>query len=204
MNDKASFLARGVGSMVTAAATMAVMSPTLAFAAEEGGGLDAIMPHMDEFIPMLVAFVVLWVILAKFGWPIFEGMLKKRENTINDAIEKSEAAKVESERVLQEYKKELAEAKSQAANIVAEAKRAGEAAKADITEQAQKEAADMIEKARGAIEAEKKAAIAELQGSVADTSIAVAAKIIGNDLSDDEHRQLIERYVNEAGSFNAN
>lgn len=204
MNDKASFLARGVGSMVTAAATMVVMSPTLAFAAEEGGGLDAIMPHMDEFIPMLVAFVVLWVILAKFGWPIFEGMLKKRENTINDAIEKSEAAKVESERVLQEYKKELAEAKSQAANIVAEAKRAGEAAKADITEQAQKEAADMIEKARGAIEAEKKAAIAELQGSVADTSIAVAAKIIGNDLSDDEHRQLIERYVNEAGSFNAN
>lgn len=62
----------------------------------------------------------------------------------------------------------------------------------------------MIEKARGAIEAEKKAAIAELQSSVADTSIAVASKVIGADLSDDEHRQLIERYVNEAGSFNAN
>ena len=62
----------------------------------------------------------------------------------------------------------------------------------------------MIEKARGAIEAEKKAAIAELQSSVAETSIAVASKVIGADLSDDEHRQLIERYVNEAGSFNAN
>ena len=62
----------------------------------------------------------------------------------------------------------------------------------------------MIEKARGTIEAEKKAAIAELQSSVADTSIAVASKVIGADLSDDEHRQLIERYVNEAGSFNAN
>ena len=73
-----------------------------------------------------------------------------------------------------------------------------------ITAQAQKEAADMIEKARVAIEAEKKSAIAELQGSVADTSIAVASKLIGSDLSDDEHRALIERYVNEAGSFNAN
>ena len=61
----------------------------------------------------------------------------------------------------------------------------------------------MIEKARLAIESEKKAAIAELQGSVADTSIAVASRIIGQDLSDDEHRAIIERYVNEAGSFNA-
>ena len=62
----------------------------------------------------------------------------------------------------------------------------------------------MIEKARAAIETEKKAAIAELQGSVADTSIAVASRLIGDDLSDEEHRKIIERYVNEAGSFNAN
>lgn len=205
MNARASNMVRGLGSMAASAAAAALMSPTLAFAAEEeSGGIQAILPQMNEFIPMLVAFLILWFILAKFGWPIFEGMLEKREKTIRDSIEKSEAAKVESERVLAEYKKELAEAKSQAATIVAEAKKTAEGAKADITAQAQKEAAEMIEKARGAIEAEKKAAIAELQGSVADTSIAVATKIFGSDLSDDEHRQLIERYVNEAGSFNAN
>ena len=61
----------------------------------------------------------------------------------------------------------------------------------------------MIEKAHAAIEAEKKAAISDLQGSVADLSINVAAKLIGNDLTDDEHRKMIERYVAEAGSFNA-
>ena len=205
MNVKASNMARGLGSMVTSAAAVAAFSPTLAFAAEEGGGgISAILPVMDEFIPMLVAFIILWIILAKFGWPIFEGMLDKREKTIKDSIEKSEAAKEESERVLQEYKKELAEAKTQAASIIADAKKTAEGAKADITAQAQKEAADMIEKARGAIESEKKAAIAELQGSVADTSIAIASKLFGSDLSDEEHRQLIERYVNEAGSFNAN
>ena len=53
-------------------------------------------------------------------------------------------------------------------------------------------------------EAEKKAAISELQGSVADLSISVASRVIGNDLNDDEHRKIVERYVNEAGSFNAN
>ena len=105
--------------------------------------------------------------------------------------------------MLAQYKQELAEAKATAAQIVADAKAAGTAAKADITAQAQREASDMIAKAQVAIDAEKKAAIAELQGSVADVSIAVASKLIGSDLSDDEHRALIERYVNEAGSFNA-
>ena len=54
------------------------------------------------------------------------------------------------------------------------------------------------------IEAEKKAAISELQGSVADLSVSVASRLIGEDLNDAEHRKIIERYVNEAGSFNAN
>ena len=115
----------------------------------------------------------------------------------------SSEAQIEAERTLQEYQTQLAEAKAQASQIVADARATGEAVKADITAQAQAEAADMIAKAKVAIEAEKKAAINELQGSIADTSIAVAAKLIGTDLSDDEHRAIIERYVNEAGTFNA-
>ena len=62
----------------------------------------------------------------------------------------------------------------------------------------------MIEKAHAAIEAEKKAAVSELQASVADLSVAVAGKLIGNDLSDEQHRAMIKRYVEEAGSFNVN
>lgn len=188
-------------SGIAAAVMASVLCPVPAFAAS---GIEAIMPVMDEFIPMLIAFILLWIILAKFGWPLFDKMLVKRETTIKDSLEKSEEARQESERVLAEYKRELADAKTTAAQIVADAKTAGEAAKADITAQAQKEAADMIAKAQQAIEAEKKAAIEELQSSIADTSIAVASKLIGSDLSDDEHRKLIERYVNEAGSFNAN
>ena len=53
------------------------------------------------------------------------------------------------------------------------------------------------------IEAEKKAAVAELQGSIADLSVDVASRLVGHDLNDDEHRKIIEHYVTEAGSFNA-
>lgn len=192
---------RYAASGMAAALAATALIPVPAFAA--GGGIEAILPVMDEFIPMLIAFIILWIILAKFGWPLFDKMLAKRENTIKESLEKSEEARQESERVLAEYKQELADAKATAAQIIADAKAAGDAAKADITAAAHKEAADMIAKAQVAIEAEKKAAISELQSSVADISIEVASKLIGNDLSDDEHRALIERYVNEAGSFNA-
>lgn len=191
------------GVVLATAGAAALAMPSYAFASEEGG-MSAILPNMDEFIPMLVAFIILWVVLAKFGWPMFEGMLEKRQTTIRDDLKKAEDARQESERLLAEYKQQLAESKAEAARIVADAKKAGEDVKADITAKANKEAADMIEKAHAAIEAEKKAAAAELRDSVAEISVAVAAKLIGNDLSDDEHRKMIKRYVEEAGSFNAN
>lgn len=180
--------------------------PTAALAAEEeaAGGLSVILPNMLEFVPMLVAFIILWIILAKFGWPMFNGMLEKRENTIREALKKSEEAQIESERVLAEYKQQLADAKAQSTQIIADARAIGEAVKADITAQAQTEASDMIAKAKLAIEAEKKQAIADLQASIADTSVDVASRLIGQDLTEGEHRAIIERYVKEAGSFNGN
>ena len=199
--------ARACG-IVAAAIGASFALPALAFAAEEKTGLAVILPDMNEFIPMLVAFIILviilWIILAKFGWPIFDGMLEKRENTIHEALKRSEEAKIEAERTLAEYQQQLAEAKAQAAQIVAEAKEMGEAVRADITKQAQEESAAMIEKAKIAIEAEKKAAMAELQHSVADLSVDVASRLVATDLSDDDHRAIIERYVSEAGSFHAN
>ena len=176
--------------------------PTFAFAAEEGG-ISAILPDMNEFVPMLIAFIIIVVVLAKFGWPMFEGIMVRRETAIKESLEKSEAARIESEKLLEEYKQQLAEAKAQASQIVADAKKAGESVKADIEGKAQVEAANMIEKAKVAIEAEKKQAVHELQSSVADLTVSVTARIVGEDLSDDEHRAIIERYVNEAGSFNA-
>ena len=205
MKAKAKETSARIGLAALVGAGMTFAFPALAFAAEEesSGGLSAILPDMAEFIPMLVIFILLWIVLAKFGWPKFEAMLEKREMTIKDSLEKSEQARVESERVLEEYKRQLEDAKAQAAQI-ADAKKTGEAVKADITDKAQSEATAMIEKAHNAIEAEKKAAISELQGSVADLSVSVASRLIGEDLNDAEHRKIIERYVNEAGSFNAN
>jgi F-type H+-transporting ATPase subunit b len=205
----------GVGRRVfmigMAAVASSLLAPALAFAAEnaeaeeEGSsGLALLIPNLGEVIPMLVGFIILWIILAKFAWPTITGMLDKRVSTIKDSLEKAEQANIESERLLAEHKAQLDEAKKQAAEIVSQAKQTGESIKTDITTQAHAEADAIIAKAKAAIEAEKKTAIAELQGSAADLTIQVAKKVIGKDLSDAEHKDIIERYIAEAGSFNDN
>ena len=202
MTAKINNVAKKLSYGIVAAGAMSFAFPFSALAAEEQAGIDAILPQMNEFIPMLIAFLILWFILAKFGWPVFENMLVRRENTIKDALAKAEEARLASEQAMQEHEDQLVEARALAAQIVADAKKSGEALQADITATAQKQADEMIEKARAAIEYEKKAAVEELQGSVADMTIAVASRVIGSDLSDAEHRAIIERYIDEAGSFN--
>ncbi len=208
-NNKTASNALKIGALASAVVlAMSVfaglLSPTLAFASEEASssGIGAIIPNPIEFFPMLIAFIILCIVLGKFGWPMFNGMLEKREKSIRDALEQSENAKVEAEKVLEEYKKQLESAKAESAEIVATARTNAEAIEADLKKKAEASAEEIIAKAKISIEAEKKAAIAELQSSVADMSIDVASKLIANDLSDDEHRKIIEKYIVEAGSFN--
>ena len=182
----------------------AAAATTSEAASEEHESKNPLIPNPLEAIPMLVGFLVLLLILGKFGWPTITNMLDKRVTTIRESLEQAENAKIESERLLEEHRAQLADAKKQAAQIIAEAKQSAEAVKADITAKAQVEAEGMIAKARVAIDAEKKAAIADLQSSVADLSISVAGRLIGQDLSDADHRKIIEHYLAEAGALNAN
>ena len=193
------------GAAAIAAGAVALAAPSLALAEENSDlGIGILIPNMSEFIPALIAFLVIWVVLAKFAWPMIVGMLDKRQETIKNNLDEAEAAKIEAQRSLEEYKKQLAEARREAAGIVDEARRAGEQVKADITAQAQAQADEMIAKAKKSIEKEKQAAIADLQSSVADLSVAVAGRFIGEGLSVADQRKLIEKYVAEAGALDAN
>ena len=193
------------GAAALAAGAVALAAPSLALAEENSDlGIGILIPNLSEFIPALIAFLVIWVVLAKFAWPMIVGMLDKRQETIKNNLDEAAAAKIEAQRSLEEYKKQLADARREAAGIVDEARRAGEQVKADITAQAQAQADEMIAKAKKSIEKEKLAAIADLQSSVADLSVAVAGRFIGEGLSDADQRKLIEKYVAEAGALDAN
>ena len=162
--------------------------------------MKLLLPNMAEFIPACIAFIIIWIILAKFAWPMVLKMMEERESKIQGDLDAAEQAKTKAESDAKAYSDRLAAAEREAADIVAQAKREGEEERARILAQAQKDAAATIAKAHDAVDSERKKAMAELSGSVIDLSVEIASKLVGNDLTDDQHRRLAERYLQEVGA----
>ena len=169
----------------------------------ENSGISVILPNMIEFIPMLIAFIIVAIVLWKFGWPKFEGMLEARKSKIEDDLKESESKRIEAEKLVEDYKKKLEEAEKQADEIIKEAKLSGSEIGKDIEESAKKQAESTTEKAKLTIEQQKKAAEQDIKTKSVDIAIAAVKKFVSKDMTDAEHRKLIEKYVKEAGSLKA-
>lgn len=182
------------------ASLLVASTPVVALAEEENTGMKLLLPNMAEFIPACIAFIIIWIILAKFAWPMVLKMMEERESKIQGDLDAAEQAKSQAESDAKAYSDRLAAAEREAADIVAQAKREGEEERARILAQAQKDAAATIAKAHDAVDSERKKAMAELSGSVIDLSVEIASKLVGNDLTDDQHRRLAERYLQEVGA----
>jgi F-type H+-transporting ATPase subunit b len=152
----------------------------------------------------IVAFVVVFFVLAKFAFPPITKMLDERATKIRESLEKAEDTRVEAERLLDEYKAQMADARAEAAQVIEQGRKVAESMKAEILAKAREEAEAEKAKAVAAITAEKESAMAELKGEVADLSVAVAGKIIGSSLSKADHEALIDKYLAEVGSLNEN
>jgi len=166
--------------------------------------MEALIPKAPEIFVSLVSFLVLFVILAKFAFPPVTKMLDERAEKIRESLEKAEETRIEAERLLEEYRVQMAEARAEAGKVIEQGRTVAENMKNEIVAKAREEAEAEKTKAIDAIKAEKLAAMAELQASVADLSVAVAGKIIGQKLSAADHAALIERSIAEVGSLHEN
>ena len=175
-------------------------TPVLAFAEESAVGPDILIPKMAEFIPALIAFLVILVILSKLVWPSVLEMMEKRQQKIQDDLDAAERSKIEAAEEAKSYEAKILEAHHEADAIVAKAKKEAEEVRSAVLAKAQREAADIIAKARGAVDSERHKAMIELSSSVVDLSVEIASKIIGNDLSVEEQRRLAEKYLAEVGT----
>ena len=180
-------------------AALAALVPTPAFA-EAPSGADLLLPKMAEFIPALIAFLVIWFVLAKLAWPSILGMMEKRQQKIQDDLDAAANEKVAAEKEHRDYQAQIAEARHEADEIVAKAKREAEAERSRILAKAQEDAAATVAKAHDAVDSERRKAMIELSSSVVDLSVEIAGKIIGNDLSEAEQRRLAEKYLAEVGT----
>jgi len=165
--------------------------------------MDKIIPLSSEVLVALVSFGVLFVLMWKFALPPITKMLDERAEKIKDSLEKAEETRVEAERLLDEYKVQLAEARQEANRVIEQGRKVADTMKDEIVAKANEERESMLVRAREEIQGEKRAAMAELQAQVADLSVAVAGRLIGTTLSADDHKALIEKVVAEVGSLDA-
>ena len=166
--------------------------------------MELIIPNTTEMWINIAAFAVLFFVLAKFAFPPITKMLDERAAKIRESLEKAEDTRVEAERLLEEYKVQMAEARSEATQVIEQGRKVAESMKAEIIAKAKEGAEAERAKAIEAIKAEKTAAMGELQAQVADLSVAVAGKIIGTSLSKKDHEALIDSFLAEVGSLNEN
>lgn len=148
-------------------AALAALVPTPAFA-EAPSGADLLLPKMAEFIPALIAFLVIWFVLAKLAWPSILGMMEKRQQKIQDDLDAAANEKVAAEKEHRDYQAQIAEARHEADEIVAKAKREAEAERSRILAKAQEDAAATVAKAHDAVSSERRKAMIELSSSVVD------------------------------------
>lgn len=156
-------------------------------------------PDLGLLFWMLAAFLVVFCILAKFGFPVITRMVAERKQYIDDSLRKAHEAAVKLDNIKQECESMLNSARAKQADILKEAA----ATRDSIIEQAQNKArsegARLIADAKTAIEAEKKAAISDIRKQVLSLSVEVAEKVLRRDLeSDKAQMELIDRILDES------
>jgi F-type H+-transporting ATPase subunit b len=174
---------------------------TVVLAATEGGteegGSFLVEPGIGLMIWTLLVFLAAFLVLRKLAWPQITAALDKRQHAIEESIDTAERTRAEARELLEEYRERLREARSQADDIVARARKAGEVQEREATEAARVKRDEMMEQTRRDIEAETRRAIQEIRGEVADLTVLATEKVTRKTLDADDQRRLVEEALGE-------
>ena len=155
-------------------------------------------PDLGLLFWMLLAFLVVFGVLVKFGFPAIINMVNSRKQYIDDSLKKAHEASARLENIQLEGEAMLQQARQKQAEILKEAADTRDVIVAKAQEQARHEAARLIEEAKADIAQAKSAALSEIRAQVAELSVSVAEKILRSELSDANRQMMtIDRLLDE-------
>ena len=156
-----------------------------------------VSPDVGLMIWTLLAFLVALFVLRKYAWPAITEALDKRQRAIEESIETAERARADAGALLEEYRERLREARAQADEIVARARKAGEVHERETLEEARARREELLEQTRRDIETETRRAIQEIRAEVADLTVMATEKVTRKALDDADQRRLVEEALSE-------
>jgi F-type H+-transporting ATPase subunit b len=171
--------------------------PIVLAAEKSGGGSFLVSPDIGLMIWTLVVFVISMFVLSKLAWPRIAEALDKRQQAIEDSIDTAERTRTEAAKLLEEYRERLAEARNQADEIVARARKTAENNESEAIAEAKRKREEMMAQTRRDIQQETRRAIQEIRNEVADLTVLATEKVTRKTLTTDDQKRLVEEALSE-------
>lgn len=160
--------------------------------------MSLVTPDFGLLFWMVIIFGVVFFLLAKFGFPVITGMVRKRSDHIEESLKKAQAAQEALENLTQEGKRIIEEARVEQGNILKEATRTRDQIINEARRKAQEEADKIVQHAKIELAAERESAMRDICRQVSLISVKVAEKIVRKELDTSEQQlALIDRLVEE-------
>jgi F-type H+-transporting ATPase subunit b len=183
---------------VTQLATLAPLIAQAEGGGEEGGGGSFLVsPNLGLMIWTLLVFLFTMWVLSKLAFPRIQEALDKRANAIRDSIESAEKTREEADKILEEYRARLREAREQADDIVARARRAAEATTNQAAQEGREKREELLAAARRDIEAETRRSLERIRREVADLTVLTTEKVTRKSLDAEDQKRLIDEALAE-------
>ncbi len=154
-----------------------------------------LVPNGTFFVELAAFALIVWI-LAKWVIPPINRAMTARQEAIRTEFSELEKAKADAKSTEEAYKAQLADARHEAAKIREEAREQGAAIIAEMREQAQSEASRIVEHGHAQIAAERQQAVASLRAEVGSLATALASRIVGEALEDDDRsNRVVDRFL---------
>jgi F-type H+-transporting ATPase subunit b len=160
-------------------------------------GKELLYPKLSELVLGAIAFAILFVFMSKWVFPRVNKLLEERRGRIQGDLEKAEQAKTEADQLLADYRQQLAGAREEANRVIEEGRRTAEAMRRDLAAKAEQEYQAIVGRAQEEIRAERDRVFQELKTQVGELSLALAGRVVGQQLDKDRHLRMIDDYIEE-------
>jgi F-type H+-transporting ATPase subunit b len=160
-------------------------------------GSFLITPNVGIMVWTLVVFVISLFILRKWVFPLIGEALDKRAKTIEGDIDAAAELRKDADKVLDEYRERLKEARAQAEEILQHARQTAESHEHEARDRGQELIAEAAKRAERDIDAATKRALDDIRREVADLTIMATEKVTRKTLDDSDQRRLVEEALSE-------
>lgn len=183
--------------LVTGGLWLLAATPASAAPAEEGGG-GLLTPEGGLMVWTLIVFGIVLFVLWKYAYPHILGAVEEREARLAALMASAERDRDEARALLEKQQQEHEELRSQAQEIMADARATGERLREEVLADARREQEALIARARRDIAVERENAMDAMRRDTVDLAIAAAERLIRTRLDDERNRELVRQFLAEA------